>query len=731
MKNIVLILALILQTLLLQAQNKEVTLEDFSANHSFAPKRISGLRSMQDGAHYTVLEEGGTKIVKYSYATGKETTIIAEIPKLKETPIQTILDYQFSEDETKLLVFTQRENIYRRSFTADYYVIDIKRKEIEPLSESGKEQVATFSPDGYKVAYVKKNNLFIKNLRFGTTTQITTDGENNKIINGIPDWVYEEEFSFNRAFDWSPNSDELAYVKFDETEVKEFSFPVYKASFPSHEENELYPGEYSFKYPKAGLENSKVSVHVYHLRNRTTKTMDLGEETDIYIPRIKWTTQPDQLSILRLNRWQNSLDLIIANPSSEVTRVIFTDRNERYISEKILDNIYFLDDGDNFVYVGELDGFNHIHLYTMAGAKVKQITSGKWDVTKYYGYNEKLGQFFFQAAAKSPMQREVYSIRKDGSKMTRLTPNDGFNEAWFSDNMSYFIHEFSNTTTPPVFSVLSNAGKQIRTIEENKALKEKLKEYELPQKEFFSFKDEMGTEFNGWMMKPTSFDASKKHPLLMTQYSGPNSQEVLDKWGMDWSSFLPSKGYVVASVDGRGTGARGEEFTKQVYMQLGNLESDDQISAAQYLGTLPYIDKERIGIWGWSFGGYMTTMAMSKSDLFRTGISVAPITDWKFYDTAYTERFMRSPKENPKGYALTSSLELAPNLNGRLFLIHSTADDNVHLQNTLEYADRLVQEGKQFDMFIYPNRNHSIYGGNTRKHLYNMMFEYLEKNLKE
>ena len=488
MKNIILILALILQALLLNAQKKEVTLKDFTVDHTFAPTKIAGLRSMQDGAHYTVLEEEGTKIVKYSYATGKETTIIAEIPKLKETPIKSILDYQFSEDETKLLVFTNRENIYRRSFVADYYVIDIKRREIELLSENGKEQVATFSPDGYKVAYVKKNNLYIKNLRFGTTTQITEDGEFNKIINGVPDWVYEEEFAYNKAFDWSPNSEELAYVKFDESEVKEFSLPVYKASFPSYDENELYPGEYSFKYPKTGLQNSTASVHVYHLRNRTTKTMDLGEETDMYIPRIKWTTQPEQLAIIRLNRMQNQLDLIIANPSSEVTRVIFTDRNDRYISEEILDNIYFLEDGKHFVYVGELDGFNHIHLYTMAGQKVKQVTTGKWDVTNYYGYNLKSGEFYFQAAAESPLQREIYSIRKDGSKMTLLSPNKGFNKAWFSDNVGFFIHEFSNTTTPPIYTVRNSTGKQIRTLEENEALKKKIEEYQLPQKEFFSFK---------------------------------------------------------------------------------------------------------------------------------------------------------------------------------------------------------------------------------------------------
>ncbi|MGQ1948503.1 S9 family peptidase [Geofilum sp. OHC36d9] len=731
MKRTILLWAIILSVVTTNAQKKQLTLENFVTDYTFKPKNIPGLKSMNDGEHYTVLEANGSKIVKYAYATGKQVAVIADIPGLKESPITSIADYEFSLDESKLLVYTNRTNIYRRSFTADYYVIDIQRHEIEALSENGAEQVATFSPDGIKVAYVQKNNIYIKNLRFETTNRITDDGEFNHIINGVPDWVYEEEFGYNKAFDWSPDSEELAYVKFNETEVKEFSFPLYEASYPSYKAFELYPGEYKFKYPKSGSVNSAVSVHVFNLRHRTTKAIETGLESGGYIPRVMWTNSPDKLAVVRLNRQQNQLDLYIANPASGVANVIFTDRNQRYISEEVLDNIKFLPDGQHFVYVGELDGYNHIHLYTMAGKKVQQITSGQWDVTSYLGYDSRKKTFYFQAAAQSPLRREIYSIRRDGTKMTRLTPRDGFNTTLFSRDFKYCINQFSNTTTPPVFTVYNQSWKPIRTIEDNAGLNALTNEYDLPAKTFFTFTTQEGESLNGWMIKPMNFDKTKKYPALMTQYSGPNSQEVLDKWDMDWAYFLASKDYVVVCVDGRGTGARGEDFCKQTYMQLGLLESDDQISTARYLSGLSYIDAQRIGIWGWSFGGYMTTMALSRSDLFRVGIAVAPTTDWKFYDTAYTERFMRSPKENPSGYKNTSSLQMADKLNGRLFIIHGTADDNVHFQNTMEYVDRLVQADKQFDMFVYPNRNHSIFGGNTRHHLYKMMFDYLEKNLKQ
>ncbi|MDR2927853.1 MAG: S9 family peptidase [Cytophagaceae bacterium] len=711
------------------AQKKNAELEDYISKGTFTPESIPGLRSMNDGIHYTVLE-CGTKIVKYAYETGKEAGVIVDLKEMRNTsPIESFNNYVFSPDESKILVYVNRENIYRRSFKADYYVIDVERREIEALSNAGKQQLATFSPDGNNVAYVRDNNIFIKKLRFDTENAITTDGAENTVINGTPDWVYEEEFGLSRAFEWSPNSEELAYIRFDESDVKEYSFPLYKASYPEMEEFALYPGQHHYKYPKAGENNSKVSVHVFNLRNRTTKQMDAGDDAGIYIPRIYWTHLQGQLAIVKMNRRQNQLELYFTNSASGVGKVIFTDRNDRYIAEDVLNNLYFLGDGKHFVYVGEFDGYNHIHLFGVDGRKIRQVTKGKWDVTDFYGFDEKKNLFYFQAAATSPLKREVYSIKMDGTKQTKLLPSDGTNNAIFSNTFSYFINTFSNASTPPQYTVHNSTGKQLRVIEDNAALKSRLAEYNIPAREFFTFATSDGIELNGWMIKPAGFNAATKYPVFMTQYSGPESQQALDRWETGWEQYLAANGYLVVCVDGRGTNARGEEFRKCTYMKLGWLESDDQIETAKYLGSLPYVDARRIAIWGWSYGGFMSALCLSRSDVFKVGIAIAPVTNWRFYDSVYTERFMRQPQENGAGYDQNSPIQLAENLTGRLFLIHSTADDNVHIQNTYEYADRLVQAGKQFDMFIYPNRNHSIYGGNVRLHLYRMLFDYLEKNL--
>lgn len=729
MKNYLFIIVAFLLICDLSAQKKQVELEDFISRGTFSAKGVAELKPMNDGLHYTLLEENGSRIVKYDYALGKQTAILVDMNNLKNSSVKNIVDYEFSPDETKVLVYVNPEGIYRYSFKADYYVIDVERREIEVLSNEGKQQEPAFSPDGFNIAYVRDNNIYIKKLRFGTENAITTDGKINEIINGIPDWVYEEEFSFSRAFDWSPNNEELAYIKFNESEVKEYSIPLYKASFPGYDEFLLYPGNYVYKYPKAGGANSKVSVHVFNLRNRTTKTMDVGDLTNAYIPRIRYTTAASQLGVYKFNRHQDQFDLYLVNTASGVGRVIFTDRNERYIDESVLDNLHFMADGKHFVYVGEFDGYNHIHLFGMDGRKIRQVTKGNWDVTDFYGFDAKNSLFYFQAAAVSPLKREVYSIRMDGTKQTRLTKDDGTNSASFSSSFGFFVNYFTNASTPTQVAVYNSVGKLIRSIENNSELKKRVLEYEISSKEFFSFTTSEGLLLNGWMVKPLNFNEQTKYPVLMTQYSGPNSQEVLDQWQIGWEQFLASKGYIVVCVDGRGTAARGEAFRKSTYMKLGELESDDQIETASYLGSLSYVDKSRIAIWGWSYGGFMTALCLSRSDLFKVGIAVAPVTNWRFYDTVYTERYMREPRENASGYDNNSPINLTGNLNGRLFLIHGSADDNVHTQNVMEYADKLIQSGKQFDMFIYPNRDHSIYGGNTRLHLYNMMFNYLEKNL--
>lgn len=728
MQKLISLLVLITLPILVLAQKKSVTLEDITSRGTFYARSVRGLSSMNDGIHFTTLEED-SKIVMYEYKTGKKASVIIDLKTIEDCPVKRIQGYEFNADETKVLFFTNRERIYRHSFKADYYIYDLIHKELKPLSENGKQQIASFSPNGEMVAFVRDNNLFLKKLKFGTESAITTDGEFNFIINGAPDWVYEEEFSFNKAYDWSPNSQEIAFIRFDETKVKEFAFPVYQASYPKYEENALYPDQYSYKYPKAGEDNSVVSVHVFNIKNRTTKTMDIGDGTDIYIPRIRFTRSEGKLGIIKMNRYQNQLDLMIANTASGVCSTIFTDRNEYYIEQDVLDNFEFLQDNKHFVYVGELDGYNHIHLYTMAGAKVAQVTKGNWDVTEYLGYNANKKLFYYQAAAKSPMQREVYAVRADGKKKMIFSTKEGNNSAAFSKGFKYYINYFSNTTTPTQITLHDDKGNLVRVIQDNAQLKERVKDYQISPKEFFTFKTSENVELNGWMVKPLDFDENKQYPVLMVQYSGPNSQQVRDSWGIGWEQYLAANGYMVACIDPRGTGARGEAFRKCTYMKLGKYESDDQIEAAKYLGSLSYVDASRIGIWGWSFGGFMSSLCLSKSDVFKIGIAVAPVTNWRYYDSVYTERYMRTPKENPQGYDDNSPINHAADLKGRLFLIHGTADDNVHFQNTLEYVDRLVQVGIQFDMFTYPNRNHSIYGGNVRPHLYKMKADYIFRNL--
>lgn len=728
MKNKILLIALTV-CINIFPQKKNPELDDFSYKGTFKAKGISAIRSMNDGIHYTKLEDGN-KIVKYAYESGKQVAVLVDLKNMKNpSPIDEFIDYQFSFDESKVLVSINHESIYRYSYKADYYVIDVIRREIEILSKDGKQREAVFSPDGNNVAYVRDNNIFIKKLRFGTENPITTDGSLNSIINGLPDWVYEEELDLSRAFEWSPNSEEIAFIKFDESEVKEFSFPLYKGTEPEFDEFSLYPGQYNFKYPKAGEDNSKVSVHVFNLKSRTTKEMNIGALSDFYIPRIYWTQSTGQLAIVKLNRRQNQLELYLANTSSGVGKVVFTNRNENYINTDVLDGITFLEDGKHFVYVGELDGYNHIHLFGIDGRKICQVTKGKWDVTEFYGFDASKKLFYFQAAATSPLRREIYSIRMDGSKQTRLSQKEGTNNAFFSKSFTYFVIGYSNASTPPVFTLYNSTGKQIRVVEGNEDLKNKLNDFTILPREFFKFTTSEGIELNAWMIKPPKLDNNKRYPVFMTQYSGPNSQQVLDRWEIGWEQYLAANDILVVCVDGRGTGARGEEFRKCTYMKLGRFESDDQIETAQYLAKQSYVDKDRIAIWGWSYGGFMSALCLTRSDLFKIGIAVAPVTSWRYYNSAYTERFMRKPQENGAGYNNNSPLNNAENLNGRLFLIHGSADDNVHYQNTMEFADKLIQAGKQFDMFVYPNRNHHINSGDSRKHLYQMMFDYLKRNL--
>jgi len=714
-----------------QEDVKSISIEDLMQKGTFRSKSVYGLRSMNDGIHYTTLEGRGTKIVKYSYSTGKQVAILLDLKELKSDKISNIQDYEFNANESRILLMTDRENIYRHSFTANYYIFSFKNKELKSLSENGRQRLATFSPVGDRIAFVRDNNIFVHNKLFGTEVQVTKDGEKNKIQNGTPDWVYEEEFGFNKAFNWSPDGNSIAFMRFDESEVPVFNMNKYEGTYPQVKGNALYPENYTYKYPKAGEKNAIVRVFVYHVGDKITRRMDIGEETDQYIPRLKWTKDSKVLSIIRLNRLQNKVEILVANGRTGKSRVMFTETNKYYIDSENFDNLTYLDDNKHFIWVSERDGYNHIYKYNMLGEKVTQITKGEWDVTNYLGYNAAKKTFYYQAAELSPLERQVYSIKENGKSKTLLTPKRGTNSAVFSKGFKYYINYFSSISQPTFVSLYNNKAKEIRVLEDNKALVEKMKSYKYNTKEFIQLPAEDGiTKLNAYIIKPFNFDANKKYPLVMTQYSGPNSQQVKNSWSFDWYQYLAQEGYIVVCVDPRGTAARGELFRKCTYMQLGRLESDDQISAAKALAKESYIDADRIAIWGWSFGGFMSSLCLEKaSDVFSAAIAVAPVTNWRYYDSIYTERFMRTPQENPAGYDDNSPVNHVEKLEGKLLLCHGTSDDNVHIQNVYEFAEKLVQADKQFEMQIYTNRNHSIYGGKTRVHLYKRFMKFLNENL--
>lgn len=697
---------------------KEIT------NGKFRAESLRGMVSMNDGEHYTRMNREGTKILKYSFRTGEEAGVVFDVTTARDCNFKTFDGYMFSPDETKILIRTGTIQKYRHSYTAVHYIYSVKNNRLEPLTDGGPQEAPVFSPDGTMIAFVREGNIFLVKTLYGNSeSQVTEDGKFNEIINGVPDWVYEEEFGFNRALEFNASSEMLAYIRFDESEVPLFSLPLYAGQAPRLAQFGTYPGAYSYKYPKTGEPNSKVSVHTFDIRSKVTRKMDLPLDPDGYIPRIKFTKEADKLAVITMNRYQNRLDLYMADPRSTVCRLVLRDESPYYIDEGSLDNIRFYT--DRFSLVSERSGYAHLYWYSMGGNLIRQVTQGQYEVTGFLGWDEATDTFYYQSNEESPLRRAVYKVDKKGKK-TRLSAQQGTNSAFFSHTMKYYINTFSNLQTPPVTTVHTNDGKALRTLVDNNALKQSLAQYDLPTKEFFTFDTSQGVSLNGWIMKPAGFTADRKYPVLMFQYSGPGSQQALDSWGgVSWESYMTTKGYIVACVDGRGTGGRGEEFKKCTYLNLGVKESQDQVEAAKYLGGLPYIDKNRIGIWGWSYGGYMTIMSMSEgTPVFKAGAAVAPVTDWRYYDTIYGERFMRTPKENAEGYKAGSAFTRADKLNGRLLLVHGMADDNVHFQNCAEYAECLVQANKQFEMQLYTNRNHSIYGGNTRYHLYTRLTDF-------
>lgn len=719
---------------LVTLQAQKVTLQDV-ANGTYRAQSIQGLKPMLDGGHYTQISKDHKRIVKYSFKTGKEVATIFDVATARNHKLKSFDDYIMSPDESLILIQTETKPIYRRSFTAVYYIYNVRNRTLEPLSNNGPQQVPLFSPDSHQIAFVRNNNIYLIKLLFGNSeSQVTKDGEYNKVLNGIPDWVYEEEFSYNRAFDFSADSKMIAYVRFDESQVPMYSFPWYKGMAPEKTEYTTYPGSYNYKYPKAGVVNSKVSVHSFDIKSRVTRKMELPVDSDGYVPRIKFTDDPEKLAIMTLNRHQNRFDLYMANPRSAICKVAIRDEAEQYIKEQAYSDITFYP--EHIVMMSERDGYNHLYLYTIGGNLVKQITKGEFEVKDFLGWDQKANVFYYTSNEGSPLRTAVYKIDGKGKK-TKLSTRTGTNNALFSKNLNYYINTYSSAQTPTLITLNNNKGQEMVTLLDNKELKSKTAQLNMPTKEFFSFKTSEGVELNGWMMKPANFNPSQKYPVIMHQYSGPGSQQVLDKWGIGsfgdggmFEAVMCDKGYIMVCVDGRGTGGRGAAFEKCTYLSIGVKEATDQAEAAKYLSTLPYVDGSRIGIWGWSYGGYNTLMSMSEgSGAFKAGVAIAAPTDWRFYDSVYTERFMRTPKENGDGYQASSAINRASKLKGKLLLIHGSADDNVHLQNFMEYSEALVQANIQFDTQIYTNRNHSIFGGNTRNHLMNRVANFFLQNL--
>jgi dipeptidyl-peptidase-4 len=722
MKKFILVLFILPLTFFSQ---QKLTLEDIWAKGIFSAKYAQGFNVMNDGVNYVDIESYGsqTNLSQFDLKTGKKIKelVKGEDVKFNNKPLN-LYTYQFSPNEDKLLLYENRENVYRRSPKANYYVYDIATKKTIQLSDKGQQMFPLFSPDGKKIAFVRENNLYIKYLETGAEIIVTSDGEANKIKNGWADWVYEEEFSRADYFDWSMNSQYLAYVKFDETKVKEYTMDYYKA--------ELYPTQYTFKYPKAGEENSIVSVHIFDEESKRTVTADIGTEKDIYIPRIQFTNNPLVLSITRLNRLQNKLELLFTDVIGGKGVVAYTDESKTYVD--VTDDLRFIGD-KGFIISSERDEYNHLYYYDISGKLINQITKGQFDVTEFSGYDEETKTLYYVSAENGATNRDVYSVKLNGKDKKRLSTKSGFTSFEFTPGYKYYISTYSDANTPPVYELNSINGKTVKVLEDNAALKSKMKNYNLSTKQFFKFKTSEGVELNGWMLKPQNFDSTKKYPVYMYAYGGPGANEVNNNWdGTDyfWHNFLNQEGYMVVCVDNRGTQGRGRQFKHSTYLQLGKLETIDQIETAKYLGSLPFVDKTRIGFQGWSFGGYMASLLISKGgDVFKTAVAVAPVTNWKYYDNIYTERFLRKPIDNKSGYEDNSPTNFVKDIKGKFLLIHGSADDNVHLQNSMELANAMVSKNIPFDFMIYPNKSHGISGGLTRLHIYSKIFKFVKENL--
>ena len=714
---------------------EKLTLEEITSG-VFRQDYMQAVRPMADGETYSQISDDGKQVVTYSFRTGKQVSVLFDAATARGAQIGSVDNYIMSPDGKRMLIQTQTESIYRHSFTAVFYIYDIRNNKLVPLSDGGPQQTPVFSPDGNQIAFVRQNNIYLVKLLYDNAeSQVTKDGKWNEVINGIPDWVYEEEFSTNSSMVFSADSKQIVWIRYDESAVKQYSMQLFKGLAPERKEFAEYPGDYTYKYPVPGQVNSKVSVLSYDIQSHQTRKIDLPLDADGYIPRIKATSDPTKIAIFTMNRHQDVLRIYMANPLSTVCQLAIEDKVDKYIKEDVLADVKITD--KHILLPSERDGYNHLYLYNLNGQLQRQIVKENYVVTSVYGYDEQTGDTYFAANPKGPTDQQVMVAHANG-KTELLSAKAGVNRAVFSQNFKYFINIWSDVDHPTQYTLCQNNGKTLLTMIDNQQLVQKLAGYDLGKKEFFTFKTSEGVELNGWMVKPKDFNPSKKYPVIMYQYGGPGNQQVLNQWGIGMSGngaileqYLAQQGYVCVCVDNRGTGGRGAAFEKCTYLRLGELEARDQVETAIWLGQQSYVDKERIGIWGWSYGGWNTLMSMSEGrPVFKAGVAIAPPTCWRYYDSIYTERYMRTPKENQKGYDEVNPIHRAAQLHGELLICHGLADDNVHYQNTAEYVEALVQADKDFRQLVYTNRNHGISGGNSRNHLFRQAINHFNNNLK-
>ena len=714
---------------------EKLTLEEITSG-VFRQDYMQAVRPMADGETYSQISDDGKQVVTYSFRTGKQVSVLFDAATARGAQIGSVDNYIMSPDGKRMLIQTQTESIYRHSFTAVFYIYDIRNNKLVPLSDGGPQQTPVFSPDGNQIAFVRQNNIYLVKLLYDNAeSQVTKDGKWNEVINGIPDWVYEEEFSTNSSMVFSADSKQIVWIRYDESAVKQYSMQLFKGLAPERKEFAEYPGDYTYKYPVPGQVNSKVSVLSYDIQSHQTRKIDLPLDADGYIPRIKATSDPTKIAIFTMNRHQDVLRIYMANPLSTVCQLAIEDKVDKYIKEDVLADVKITD--KHILLPSERDGYNHLYLYNLNGQLQRQIVKENYVVTSVYGYDEQTGDTYFAANPNGPTDQQVMVAHANG-KTELLSAKAGVNRAVFSQNFKYFINIWSDVDHPTQYTLCQNNGKTLLAMIDNQQLAQKLAGYDLGKKEFFTFKTSEGVELNGWMVKPKDFNPSKKYPVIMYQYGGPGNQQVLNQWGIGMSGngaileqYLAQQGYVCVCVDNRGTGGRGAAFEKCTYLRLGELEARDQVETAIWLGQQSYVDKERIGIWGWSYGGWNTLMSMSEGrPVFKVGVAIAPPTCWRYYDSIYTERYMRTPKENQKGYDEVNPIHRAAQLHGELLICHGLADDNVHYQNTAEYVEALVQADKDFRQLVYTNRNHGISGGNSRNHLFRQAINHFNNNLK-